>query len=829
MVTIFASLRPRLTILFFAGFLILSTVVSAQISQTLRGRVVDKESKFPLVGATVKVPDAAKGTLTDTAGVFRLTGIPVGRHALNVTLVGYKAVLLNDIVVDAGREKIIDLELEEDIQQLAAVSVQAQRTGEARNEMAVVSARQFSVDETNRYAGSRGEPARMASNFAGVQGADDSRNDIVIRGNSPQGVLWRVDGVSIPNPNHFAIAGTSGGPVSIINNRYLANSDFFTGAFPAEFGNTVAGVFDLKLRNGNNERHEKMLQFGFLGTEAMVEGPLSKQSKSSYLATYRYANLGLFNKLGIDIGTQAVPTYQDGFVRFNFPLKSRNGEPGGNLSLWAFGGTSTVNILISQQEVKDRNIFGQNDRDQYYTSRMGVAGLTYAKPLTKQTFWQATLAVSGNAQVANHDYLFMRKDGSNNPIVLNNRYVVDSLRPVLDYRFSEIKTSLSTFVNHKISGRATIKAGLNFDVYHYRAFDSVRTFTDLRSTQFTPWRMRWNTSEVYALAQPYVSYRNRLTENLTLTAGLNALWFTLNSKSVSPLEPRLGLSWDLPNRQKISLATGLHSQIQPIYTYFYGDDLRGQNRVDQQVNRNMGLTKSWHYVAGYQRLLRTNLRLLLEAYYQRLFNVPVEGQRSSFSMLNSGAAFVRIFPGSVTNTGTGRNYGLELTLEKFFSNHYYFLITGSLFDAKYKGSDGVLRNTDFNGRYAFNTLVAREFVFRRSSLNLGAKFTTTGGRWYGPVDEQASRLNQEIIFQSEGRNTLQFDAYKRFDIKIDYKINRGTADRRGLTHTISVDFVNVLGVKNMLSLSYAPQPDGSFIKQEYQLGFLPVFLYRVDF
>ncbi|GAB3494468.1 carboxypeptidase-like regulatory domain-containing protein [Spirosoma knui] len=818
-----------MTILFFAGFLVLSTAVSAQISQKLRGRVVDKESKFPLVGVTVQVPDVAKGTLTDTAGVFRLTGIPVGRHSLNVTLVGYKAVLLNDIVVDAGREKIIDLELEEDIQQLAAVSVQAQRTGEARNEMAVVSARQFSVEETNRYAGSRGEPARMASNFAGVQGADDSRNDIVIRGNSPQGVLWRVDGVSIPNPNHFAIAGTSGGPVSIINNRYLANSDFFTGAFPAEFGNTVAGVFDLKLRNGNNERHEKMLQFGFLGTEAMVEGPLSRQSKSSYLATYRYANLGLFNKLGIDIGTQAVPTYQDGFVRLNFPLKGRNGEPGGNLSLWAFGGTSTVNILISQQEVKDRNIFGQNDRDQYYTSRMGVAGLTYARPLTKQTFWQATLAVSGNAQVANHDYLFMRKDGSNNPIVLNSRYVVDSLRPVLDYRFSEVKTSLSTFVNHKISGRATIKAGLNFDVYHYRAFDSVRTFIDLRSTQFTSWRMRWNTSEVFALAQPYVSYRNRLTENLTLTAGLNALWFTVNSKSISPIEPRLGLSWDLPNRQKISLAAGLHSQIQPIYTYFYGDDLRGQNRVDQQVNRNMGLTKSWHYVAGYQRLLGTNLRLLIEAYYQRLFNVPVEVQRSSFSMLNSGAAFVRIFPGPVMNTGTGRNYGLELTLEKFFSNHYYFLITGSLFDAKYKGSDGVLRNTDFNGRYAFNALMAREFVFRRSSLNLGAKFTTTGGRWYGPVDEQASRSNQEIIYQSEGRNTLQFDAYKRFDIKIDYKINRGTADRRGLTHTISVDFVNVLGVKNILSLSYAPQPDGSFIKQEYQLGFLPVFLYRIDF
>lgn len=801
----------------------------AQATQTLRGRVVDKESKFPLFGATVLITDLGKGDLVDTAGVFRLTRIPVGRHTVRVALVGYKTVLLNDIIIDAGREKLLDVELEEEIRQLAAVTVRTQRTGEARNEMAVVSARQFSVDETNRYAGSRGEPARMASNFAGVQGADDSRNDIVIRGNSPQGVLWRVDGISIPNPNHFAIAGTSGGPVSIINNRYLANSDFFTGAFPAEFGNTIAGVFDLKLRNGNNERHEKMVQFGFLGTEAMVEGPLSKKSKSSYLATYRYANLGLFNKLGIDIGTQAVPSYQDGFFRLNFPLQSRNGEPGGNLSLWAFGGISTVNILISQQEVKDRTIFGQNDRDQYYTSKMGVAGLTYTKPLNRQTFLKATLAVSGNSQDANHNYLFLRKDPKGLPVVQNSRYVVDSLRPILDYRFSEMRYSLSTFVNHKLSARATLKAGLNTDLYHFRAFDSVRTFSNINSTLFTPWRTRWNTNEVFALVQPYVTYRHYLTENLTLTAGLNALWFTLNTNSLSPIEPRLGLSWNLPNRQKISLAAGLHSQIQPVYAYFYGDNLSRRTNPDQLLNRSMGLTKSWHYVANYQRLVGSNIRILLEGYYQRLFNIPVEQTRSSFSMVNTGAAFSRVFPGALTNTGTGRNYGVELTVEKFFSNHYYFLLTGSLFDAKYTGSDGVLRNSDFNGRYAFNALFAREFVFRRSLLNLGFKYTATGGRWYGPVDERASRLNQEIVFQSAGRNTLQFVPYRRFDLKIDYKINRVLANQRGLTHTISFDLVNVLGIKNILSLSYAPQPDGSFIKQEYQLGFLPIFLYRVDF
>lgn len=612
--------------------------------------------------------------------------------------------------------------------------------------------------------------------------------------------------------------------MSIINNRYLANSDFFTGAFPAEFGNTVAGVFDLKLRNGNNERHEKTIQFGFLGTEAMVEGPLSRKSGSSYMVSYRYANLGLFSKIGLDIGTQAVPSYQDGFFRLNFPLKNRAGVSAGSMSLWALGGTSTVDILISQQNADDRNIFGQNDRDQYYTSRMGVAGLTYTRPVNKLTFWKTTLAVSGNVQDANHNYLFLRKDGTSNPIVRDSRFVIDSLRPILDYRFKEIRYTLSSFVNHKTGPRSTLKVGLNTDVFQFTAFDSVRTFEPPTSTRFTRWQSRWDTDEVFALLQPYASYRTRLTQNLTLTAGLNALLLTLNQNSVSPIEPRLGLSYDLPNRQKLSVAVGLHSQMQPTHTYFYGDDVRSRVKDVKLFNRNVGLTKSWHYVANYNRLLGRNLRLLLEAYYQRLFNVPVERVASSFSMLNTGGAFTRIFSGPLVNTGVGRNYGVELTLEKFFSDTYYFLVTGSLFDAQYKGSDGVRRNTDFNGRYAFNTLFAKEIPFRRSSLSLGAKFTATGGRWYGPVDEAASRRNQEIVFASATRNSLQFASYRRFDVKMDYKINR-----KRLTHTIAVDLVNVLGIKNLLSLSYAPQSDGTFVKQEYQLGFLPVFYYRVNF
>ena len=301
------------------------SIQAQDIKSNIRGTIVDKDTRIPLIGVNViLISDTTQlvGTTTDLDGNFELNDLVVGRHALKLTYLGYQERVLNNIILNSGKETILNLDLEESAVQMEALEIRASRNGEALNEMATVSARAFDVAETDRYAGSRGEPARMASNFAGVQGADDSRNDIVIRGNSPSGLLWRLEGIEIPNPNHFSIAGTAGGPVSIINNKNLANSDFFTGAFPAEYGNGIAGVFDLKLRNGNNQKHELSAQLGFLGLEAFAEGPLGKKSGSSYLLTYRYSTVAIFSALGIDIGTDAAPAYQDASLRFNFPLKN---------------------------------------------------------------------------------------------------------------------------------------------------------------------------------------------------------------------------------------------------------------------------------------------------------------------------------------------------------------------------------------------------------------------------------------------------------------------------------------------------------------------------
>ena len=788
---------------------------------TVRGSIVDGESQFPL--PTVKVYiylDSVRviGALSDNQGEYRLENVPVGRRTVNFQYLGYQPVVLNNIEVNSGREVILNVEMQSSSMEMDTVLITGRRSGEVANEMATVSAREFSVTETNLYAGSRGEPARMASNYAGVQGADDSRNDIIVRGNSPQGVLWRLDGVNIPNPNHFSIPGTGGGPVTILNNKFLANSDFFTGAFPAEYGNGVAGVFDLKMRNGNNERYEFSGQLGFLGTEFTAEGPFTKKSKASFLVMYRYSTLSLFGFLGINVGSNAIPAYQDGAFRINIPFKN-----GAKLAFWGIGGLSNVDILISDQEAPSTvtDIYASNDRDQYFGSNMGVAGMNYIHPISMNSFVKASVAVSHQSIDANHNQVFRRVDST------SGNFLLDSLPPILDYTFRQNKISSYLVFNQKIGRQHTIRAGAYFDWYDMRFIDSVRVVnpaTDSTAASLLPWTTRWNANQGAGLLQPFIQYKLRWQDKLTFTLGVSSLLWTLNKNSFSPIEPRVGLSYNVAKGHKLNLGGGLHSQIQSPYLYFYGQENVGG--VPQEHNRDMGLTKSVHAVGGWDWLFAQDFRLRAEVYYQYLYDIPVRTATSSFSLINSGSGFSRLFPDTLMNGGTARNFGFELTVEKFFSKNWYFLFTGSVFDAKYRGSDDVLRNVSFNGRYAVNALFAKEFnIKKKHTIQIGGKFTSVGGRWYGPPDSLASAQALEVIYTDSTVNTWQFRPYIRADIKLLYRFNA-----RVVTHEIGVDLVNAFNIKNLLTLTWAPDhPSGIPIQEEYQLGFLPLFYYKVDF
>lgn len=789
----------------------------AQITQTVRGSVVDSESQFPLTGTKVQIFTNDSTLLlrakVDDNGFFEIKNVPIGKHLLVATQSSYEKQTV-PVVVNSGKESIVNLFLSESVLETEEVVVTANKNGEVQNEMATVSSQQFSVEETDRYPGSRSDPARMASNFAGVQGADDSRNDIVIRGNSPLGLLWKVEGIDIPNPSHFAISGSTGGPVSIINNKILGNSDFFMSAFPAEFGNSTSGVFDLNLRNGNRSQHEFTGQFGFLGTEVMAEGPLNRDKRSSYLVMGRYSTLSLFQSLGISIGTDAVPVYGDGAFKLNFPTKN-----GGNLSFFGIGGASDIDIKISDQTEFSDEVYGEGDRDQYFGTSMYVVGTSFKKALNEKTFFTSTLAFTFDEQHSHHDYLIRSLDTN---MVDGQEQVsirTDSIYPLMGYYFRTSKLAGYFSVNHKITKQHIIKAGLNVDGFYFNNLDSVLV------DDHSEFLNRWDYKGYSLLVQPFVQWKYKVSEKMDVTAGLHAQYFSL-SNSVSPLEPRIGMKYRAKNNQAFSFGAGLHSQTQPYYTYTYHQFDENGNKVLH--NKNMDFSRSVHTAIGYEKAFKKNLAFKSEIYYQELYNIPVEAQSSAISLINQGSGFARFFPDTLVNEGTGRNYGIEFTLQKYFNKSFFFLFTGAVYDSKYKGSDGIERNTDYNGNYTVNLLAGKEFkINNKQSISVGIKTTYAGGKRYGFVDVPASQAVNELIFIDSAYNERQFRPYFRLDLKVNYKFNA-----KKITHEIGLDLVNLLNTQNLLGLAYAPNiadPTAEPIAERTQLGFLPLFYYRIDF
>jgi hypothetical protein len=823
-----------LTVLFLA---VIPQTSKAQLYQILRGTVVDKESQSPLIGATVKVQsedflDSFRDTKTDERGQFELSRVWVGRNTLKITLPDYSDYLANGLILSSGKEGVFQIALEKEfIERMGSVDLKAKKNNDqTNNDAALISARLFTVEETDRFAGSRGDPARMASNFAGVQGADDSRNDIVVRGNSPAGILWRVEGIDIPNPNHFAIPGTTGGSVSIINNKILGNSDFFTGAFPAEYGNGISGAFDLKLRQGNAKKHEMSSQFGILGWDLLAEGPLNNKG-ATYLVTYRYSTLSMLGALNVPIGTDAIPRYQDASFHLKFPLKNK-----ASFSVFGMGGLSNIDIMISDKTQSSRNLYGDNDRDQFFGSSMGVLGASYQKSLSANAYVKAVVSFNHQRVDARHQLAFFTvldtfyKDGEQ-----YNNLQLDSIVPNLDYRFQEQSLGMHLFLNKSFNTRSTVKFGIQYRHYWYTYFDSARNLNQ-NLPNYWNWSLRWNSNNSPAdLLIPYVQWKNRWTRKLTTVIGIQSQLFGIGynpkiEQGVPDLQnlrgfaaawalPRLGLTYQLAPKHRLNFGAGIHAQTQSPYLYYF--NLPGNNKPHLL---DMELTKSAHYIAGWDWNTGKASRVKVEAYYQNLWDIPVEMRASSFSLANTGSGFSRFFPDSLQSTGIAYNYGVELTVERFFSKGFYYLFSGSLFKAMYRGSDEIWRNSDFNTDYAVNALIAKEFSFSNKHIwNIGGKATFAGARRFSPIDSAASVNFREYRELDALKNTERFGKpYVRFDLRLSYRYNA-----KKVSHEFAIDLINITNQKNILNYTYINEPP--YRRINYQLGLLPLFYYKIDF
>lgn len=776
------------TYLFLMLSLLSFAAKTQTLSQTIRGKVVDQVTQIPMPGATVMVlnTDPLLGEITNELGEFKIPAVPIGSQTLRVSFVGYKDIILPNIQVNSGKEVVLQVALEEDITQIQEFVVTATDKDRTINEMVVVSGRTFSVEEARKFAAAVNDPGRMAISFSGVVGTDDGNNTISVRGNSPNGLLWRMEGIDIPNPNHFVNPGSSGGGVSILSSQLLANSDFLTGAFAAEYGNALSGVFDLNLRKGNNENQEFTVQAGFLGLDLAAEGPIAKNYRGSYLVNYRYSTLSLLSKLGLPLG-DFVTNFQD--LSFNVYLPTGTKS---SVSLFGFGGLSD-----QKSNAESDSLIWESEVDRYsskFLSNTGAVGIKYSTNLNQSNFLQTTLLASGNT---------IGDQGSR----LDNEYFNEDR---YDEKFSNSKITFSSVLNSKLSARSSLRSGIYLNQLYYTLYqenydeDLQRLVKNIDSDG--------STQSIQAFSQ----WNYRATDRLTVNLGFHYLQLLLNnSKS---LEPRASISYELDEKQRLSFGYGLHSQVQPLGTYFAEKEISGQITLP---NHDLDLSKSHHFVLGYDRSLNPLLRLKIETYYQHLFQIPIkEGADQTYSIINQEWSFAT---DPLINKGYGKNYGVEMTLEQFTHNNLYFLLSTSLYNSQYKTQENVWRNTRFNGNLNVTFTGGKEFELKKNrTLGINIRGIYGGGLRTTPILLDESIQKGETVLDDSKAFEEQNPAYFRTDLRFSLKRNKEKS-----TRTWALDIQNATNRKNIYGRYYEPMD--SEIKTSYQAPLIPILSYRVEF
>lgn len=782
--------RSTLTI----ALLLARTVLSAQdrpavAEGTVRGTVVDLDTHQPLFGATVVVvgSEPLLGGTTDMDGRFVIADVPAGRIDLDVRMLGHEEQRLQNILVNTAKETVLELRLQESIVQMQEVEVtNARRKGELRNDMVLLSGREISVEETSRIAGGINDPARMVSTFPGVAGDPAGDNTIIVRGNSPKGVLWRMEGVEIPNPNHFSEEGSTGGPINVLNSDVIDNSEFYTGAFTAEYGNATSAVFDMRLRKGNDHKREYTLKAGVLGTDLTAEGPLGAQG-GSYLVNYRYSTLALLDQAGI-VDYQGVPKYTDGAFHVHLPTGRA-----GTFSLFGLGGLS--HILQEDRGVVEDTLFSRAD----FGSYMGVAGLTHTLLIGKNNYLYSTVSLSGNG--SSTDY---KEDPAPGEGALEDR-AIDAL--------DKWTVRGTTVLNTRLNERLKVRNGIIVSVENYRMHgqswepDAQRLVTQLDSRgaattlqAFTSWKYRW-------------------TERWTVTGGLHALHYALNGST--SIEPRMAVRWQPRPERAISLGAGLHSRTETIMTYLAQDvDADG---TTYRPNADLGLSRAAHIVLGYEQQLAEDVQLKVEAYHQYLYDLPVENDpNSSFCLANYDGWFTTR---DLVNKGTGHNTGLELSVEKFFTHGWHALATASVSSAEYKALDGHWHHSRFDLGVVGNVLAGKEWKLGRAGrdrvLTTGFRYSVVGGQYRTPIDLAASQAAGEEV-DAPSAWSEKGDAVHKLDVVIAYREGRPKT-----SHEIKVDVQNVLGGSTTVYQDYDRTKQR--IVDVPQLGLLPVLQYTLRF
>lgn len=765
----------RIILLFLLS---ISLVHAQEFTSVVRGSVRDAESGLPLAQATVRLDD--KGGITDEAGSFRFEGVGVGRHVLTVSFVGYQTLVIQEILLESGKENVQEVRLSAAGRQLQEATVSGNRPPAFNSVQAIT------AEQTLRYAATYLDPARVATSFAGVAAANDQANGLVVRGNSPNSMQWRLEGVEIVNPNHLSNAGTfsdrptsTGGGVNILSTQLLAASNFLAGPFPAQYGNVTGAILDMNLRKGNSEQTEHTAQAGLLGLDFAVEGPFSRKSKASYLVNYRYSFTGLLGAMGVNFGGEDI-RFQDLSFNVNLP-----GKRGGNLTIFGMGGVSSNDF-----KGETDSTLWKVEKDGYnilYKNKMGAAGMTYSVPTGPKSSIKMVAAFSGLRTSRNSEAIF---DSPTTPEEPGDNDI--QVRNVI---------SFSAVLTVRNSAKSRLRVG-SYLTYRMEKLNGPYAIPDFDTR----------------IAQPFISWNYQLTPAITTEIGLHAMasFITTHDEiSHSSVEPRAAVRWQVSDRSQLSFSYGLQTQLQ--IPQFYAADYSTTGFSGE--NRKLAPSKANQFVLGYQQDFGNAGNLKLEAYWQQHFQVPISREQG-FSAVNQMESIVFLH---LYNDGKARNLGLEATYQKLLTDDYYLMLSASIYDAKYTLGDDVWQNSRFDGRHTFSFTGGKELKGKHGGLwGINAKILWLGGFRDAHLDEELSTRYNTTSYAIPYVYDVRMKDYFRPDLRIYWKKSRAKFSR-----TLSIDLQNVSSTKNE-AFRYYDRVKRQVVVQK-QLGLIPVISYRWEF
>ncbi|MFK7946117.1 MAG: carboxypeptidase-like regulatory domain-containing protein [Saprospiraceae bacterium] len=771
--------------LFILFLLFINGTLHAQLTQTIRGTVVDIDTREALIGANVYVADIEGeniGTTTDIDGKFILENVPVGRRTIKCGYIGYTEFVRDNIQINSAKEYILDIELKEGIA-IEEIVVKAYTRNDAVNELSVMSVRRLDPEELQYHAAVANDPSRLVMGFPGVQPSRDTRADVVIRGNSSAGLLWRLNGIDIPNPNHFARRGTSGGGITIFSASMLGSSDFSVGAFPAEYGNAFSGVFDMNFRNGNMYNREHTFRAGLLGLDIATEGPIKKE-KSSYLANFRYSTLGILNQMGIHL---VGPRTDNNFYDLSFNLHHK-GEKA-NFNFWGMGGNS---IEIFNPSEEPREIFDDSYTYNFETN-MGALGASMNYIIDSKSYIKVNAAVMGQRVVVSDDTL---NAAGTEQFTLNYD----------DYTNNRI--SLSTFYKRTFNPKFNMKVGALVSNLGYKFI--LRQWDFDTETQNEIINNDGNT----LLAQPYVQLSFRPSDKLTLNAGLHSIFLALNN--TNSIEPRASMKYQITDKSSFALAYGLHGRMLPLGSYL--TEVNGE-----MPNFDLPMIQAHHFVAAYDQTIGDNYRVHLETYYQTLGNVPINAARK-YWLLNDVQGFATE---ALESEGTGQNIGLDLYLERFFSQGAFFVVSGSVFNSTFSlPNDDTRYNTRYNSRVAGTFTGGKTFQINDNTMiETGLRLMFNGGMPITPLMPGQENADGFLPTLDESRPFEdRIDPYFRPDLRVALRKNTPK-----FAYWLALDIQNVINRRNMDSLNYVFDRDEDSWVNRRQSPLTPILSFQIDF